>query len=186
MDEEYTRKLIKKVSKFAFGAAKNYIDLGVDMVWFGDDIATQDRMMISPDMWRYYFKPVYKELFTYCKMLNPDIKIAYHSCGNLQAVIEDFVEIGLDVLNPIQPLAMKPSEIKQKYGDRLVLFGGLDVQLTMPTGTPEQVRSEVKYLKEVIGKGGGYILNPARITSYNVCYTKLLRTVAPTTLTRIV
>jgi len=161
MDEDYTKKLIDKVSKFAFGAAKNYIELGVDMVWFGDDISTQTNMMFSPEMWRKYYKPVYKELFAYCKKLNPDIKIAYHSCGNLEAVIEDFIEIGLDVLNPIQPLAMKPAEIKEKYGNRLVLFGGLDVQLTMPTGTPDQVKDEVKYLKKVLGKGGGYILNPA-------------------------
>jgi len=161
LDEEYSKKLIEKVSKFAFGAAKNYIELGVDMVWFGDDIATQSNMMISPEMWIKYFKPVYKELFAYCKKLNPDIKIAYHSCGNLEDVIEDFIEIGLDVLNPIQPLAMNPEMIKQKYGDRLVLFGGLDVQITLPTGTPEQVRDEVNYLKDVLGKDGGFILNPA-------------------------
>ena len=161
LDEEYTHKLIEKVSEFAFGAARNFIDLGVDMVWFGDDIATQTNMMISPDMWRKCFKPVYKRLFAYCKKINPDIKIAYHSCGNLETVIEDFIEIGLDVLNPIQPLSMNPALIKEKYGERLVLFGGLDVQHTLPTGTPDDVKQEVKYLKSVLGKGGGYILNPA-------------------------
>lgn len=161
LDPEYTKKLIGKVSKFAFGAAKNYIERGVDMVWFGDDVATQANMMISPDMWREYFKPVYKELFDYCKKLNPEIKIAYHSCGNVEDIIEDLIEVGLDVLNPIQPLAMSPAMIKEKYGDRLVLFGGVDVQLTLPTGTTDQVKDEVKMLKETLGKGGGYILNPA-------------------------
>lgn len=70
------------------------------MVWFGDDSASQNGMMMSLPMWHQYFKPVYKKLFAYCKSLNPDIKIAYHSCGNLEAAIEDFIEIGLDVLNP--------------------------------------------------------------------------------------
>ncbi len=93
--------------------------------------------------------------------MNPEIKIAYHSCGNLEAAIEDFIEIGLDVLNPIQPLSMSPEEIKAKYGDRLVLFGGLDVQKTLPFGTPEDVKKETAWLKEVCGKNGGYILNPA-------------------------
>lgn len=161
LDEEYTEKLIKKVSQFSFVAAKKYIELGVDMVWFGDDIASQTGMMMSLDMWRNYFKPVYKELFAYCKSLNPNIKIAYHSCGNLEAAIPDLIEIGLDVLNPIQPLAMNPAMIKEKYGKKLALFGGLDVQITLPTKSTEEVKKETAWLKEVCGKGGGYILNPA-------------------------
>lgn len=161
LDEVYTQKLIEKVSRFCFGAAKKYIELGVDMLWFGDDIAAQQNMMMSLDMWRKYYKPVYKELFAYCKSLNPDIKIAYHSCGNLEMAIEDLIEIGLDVLNPIQPLAMNPQMIKEKYGHKLVMFGGLDVQITMPSKSVEEVKAETRWLKEVCGKGGGYILNPA-------------------------
>lgn len=161
LDESYTKRLIEKVSAFAFVAAKKYIELGVDMLWFGDDIASQNGMMMSLDMWRNYYKPIYKKLFAYCKSLNPNIKIAYHSCGNLEAAISDLIEIGLDVLNPIQPLAMNPKMIKEKYGDQLVMFGGLDVQLTMPTKSPEEVKEETAWLKEVCGKEGGYILNPA-------------------------
>lgn len=161
LDEVYTKRLLEKVSRFCFGAAKTYIELGVDMLWFGDDIASQQGMMISLDMWRNYYKPIYKELFAYCKELNPNIKIAYHSCGNLEAAIPDLIEIGLDVLNPIQPLAMNPQMIKEKYGHKLVLFGGLDVQITLPTKTPEEVKEETRWLKVVCGKGGGYILNPS-------------------------
>jgi uroporphyrinogen decarboxylase len=161
LNPEYAKKLIEKVSVFAFEAARKFIELGVDMVWFGDDISSQNGMMMSMPMWREFFRPVYKELFAYCKSLNPNIKIAYHSCGNLSDAINDFIEIGLDVLNPIQPLSMNPQTIKEKFGSKLVLFGGLDVQKTLPFGTPEDVKKETAWLKEVCGKNGGYILNPA-------------------------
>lgn len=174
LDEVYTKKLIDMVSEFPMVAAKKFIELGVDMVWFGDDVASQNGMMMSLDMWRKYFKPVYKKLFALCKSLNPNIKIAYHSCGNVETIIPDLIEIGLDVLNPIQPLSMEPAMLKEKYGQKLTLFGGLDVQLILPTKTPEEVALETRRLKEVCGKGGGYILNPAHHiqsdTPIEVCF----------------
>ncbi|CAA7601387.1 Uroporphyrinogen decarboxylase [Acididesulfobacillus acetoxydans] len=161
LNKDYAHALMDKVMQFPLKAAKKYIQLGVDMVWFGDDVATQTNMMISPPMWREYLKPRYAKIFEECKKTNPNTKIAYHSCGNCEAIIPEMIEIGLDVLNPIQPASMNPFEIKRKYGKDICLFGGLDVQHTMPFGTPELVRTDVKRLIEGCGKGGGYILSPA-------------------------
>ena len=137
------------------------IDLGVDMIWLGDDVATQIALMMSPELWRKYLKPRYAKLFDEFRKKRKSITIAYHSCGNCEAIIDDMLEIGLDVLNPIQPLSIDPIRLKNRYGKSLTLFGGLDVQHVMPFGTPEEVRTEVHRLKTCCGKGGGYILSPA-------------------------
>jgi uroporphyrinogen decarboxylase len=161
LDPDYAEKLMDKVMQFPLKAAKKYIELGADMIWFGDDVAMQTGMMMSVDMWRSFFKDRYAQLFAECKKLNPNIKIAYHSCGQCTEILDDMIEIGLDVLNPLQPMAIDPFETKKRYGNRLALFGGLCVQHTMPYGSVEDVRNAVAKLIAELGKGGGYILAPA-------------------------
>lgn len=161
LEQDYCCALMDKVMRFPLVAARKHAELGADMVWFGDDVSSQQGMSISMDMWRRYLKPRYAELFAAPKKINPDIKVAYHSCGNCEAILDDMIEIGLDVLNPLQPLAIDPFKIKKRYGNRLALFGGLCVQQTMPNGTVEEIKSSVKRLKDECGKGGGFILSPA-------------------------
>lgn len=161
LEPDYTEALMDKVMQFPLGASQKYIELGADMIWFGDDISMQTGMMMSAEMWRKFLKPRYAVLFSEAKKANPDIKIAYHSCGNCEEIIKDMIEIGLDVLNPLQPMAIDPVMVKKKYGKRLALFGGMCVQKIMPFGTPQQIQQEVKRLKEGCSQSGGYILAPA-------------------------
>ncbi|MBI9016327.1 MAG: hypothetical protein JEZ07_03595 [Phycisphaerae bacterium] len=161
LNQDYATTLIDKVMQFPKVSTAKFIEMGADMVWFGDDIACQQNMMLSMRMWRKFFKPRLAELFDNCKRLNPNIKIAYHSCGNCMDFIDDMIEIGLDVLNPLQPMAISPFEVKKRYGDRLSLFGGVCVQQLMPNGTPAQIHQAISKLKNECGKDGGYILSPA-------------------------
>lgn len=161
LEPDYAGALMDKVMRFPLGAARAHAKLGADMIWFGDDIASQQGMILSPDMWREFLKPRYAVLFAETKQAKGDVKIAYHSCGNCTAVLDDLVEIGLDVLNPLQPMAINPFDVKKRYGKRLALFGGLCVQQVMPSGTPADVRGAVRQLKSECGAGGGYILAPA-------------------------
>ncbi|MBA4347635.1 MAG: hypothetical protein C0413_02145 [Clostridiales bacterium] len=160
-EEDYTNALLDKIMQFPLQAGLRMIDIGVDMIWLGDDVATQQTMMISPKAWRKYLKPRYAQMFEAFRKRKKNIVLAYHSCGNCEAILDEMIEIGLDVLNPIQPLAMEPTMIKQRYGDRLTLFGGLDVQHIMPFGTADDVVAEVRRLKRGCGDNGGYILSPA-------------------------
>ncbi len=97
------------------------------------------------------------------RKVRPDIKIAWHSCGSILPIIPDFIEIGLDILNPIQPLAkgMEPEFLKETYGKDLVFFGGIDVQELLPYGTPQMIRDEVRRRIDILGKDGGFIVAPA-------------------------
>ena len=141
-------------------AAKKLVELGVDMIWTGDDIGGQSAMILSPAMWRRIFKPRMAKFFAELKRINPNIKIAYHSDGVIDPIIPDLIEIGLDVLNPIQPACMDPVKLKRQYGDKLCFWGSIDEQHTLPFGTPADVRAEVLARIATLGQGGGLILGP--------------------------
>ena len=141
-------------------AAKKLVELGVDMIWTGDDIGAQSAMMLSPAMWRRILKPRMAKFFSELKRINPKVKIAYHSDGVIYPVIPDLIEIGLDVLNPIQPACMDPAQLKREYGDKLCFWGSIDEQHTLPFGSPDDVRREVLSRLDTLGHGGGLILGP--------------------------
>ncbi|MBN1822073.1 MAG: uroporphyrinogen-III decarboxylase, partial [Prolixibacteraceae bacterium] len=109
------------------------------------------------------FKPRIKHIFTEFRKTNPEIKIAWHSCGSIIPIIPDFIEIGLDILNPIQPLAygMNPVYLKKNFGKELVFFGGIDVQNLLPNGSPVQIKNAIKRIVRILGKNGGFIVAPA-------------------------
>lgn len=146
--------------RYHLAAAKKLVELGVDMIWTGDDVGGQNAMIISPRHWRRFLKPRMATFISELKAINPEVKIAYHSDGNILPIIPELIEIGLDVLNPIQPASMDPAQIKAQFGDRLCFWGSIDEQHTLPYGTPEDVRAEVCTRLQTIGRDGGLILGP--------------------------
>lgn len=136
---------------------------GVDLLYFGDDVGNQNGMTFSADLWRKMLKPRWDKIYSAAKKINPNIVIWYHSCGDVTDIIGDLIDVGVDILNPIQPECMDIYTIQKKYGDKLSFDGGLGTQKLMPFGTPEEVAAEVKNLVEVFGKNGGFILSPAHI-----------------------
>jgi uroporphyrinogen decarboxylase len=139
---------------------QHLVRLGVDMIWLGDDVGGQNAMLMSPRMWRQYFKPRMTNLIASLRAINPHIKIAYHTDGVVYPIIPDLIEIGLDVLNPIQPMAMDPVRLKNEYGKNLCFWGSIDIQQTLPFGTPEQVKAEINTRLKTIGRGGGLLIGP--------------------------
>ena len=116
--------------------------------------------MISPKMYRRMLKPLHADLISYIKE-RTDAKVFFHTDGDVFDLIEDFIEIGVDVLNPIQTSAGKMADLeglKQRYGSRLVFCGALDTQHILPHGSPEDVRTEVRRVISILGQGGGYML----------------------------
>jgi uroporphyrinogen-III decarboxylase len=132
----------------------------VDMIWIGDDVGAQRSMIMSPRHWRRFLKPRMANFISTLKAINPMVKVAYHSDGNLLPIIPELIEIGLDVLNPIQPMCMDPADLKERYGDRLCFWGSVDEQQTLPFGSQEDVESEIRTRLRTVGKGGGLIIGP--------------------------
>jgi uroporphyrinogen decarboxylase len=163
LEKEYLFELMDRVMEFNLTQALRLVEIGADIIWTGDDMGNQDGMMIDPDLWRKVFKPRMKHVFSTLKSKNPNIKIAYHSCGSIRPIIPDLIEIGLDILNPLQPLAknMEAQRLKDDFGNKLSFFGGVDIQNLLPNGSPNQIKETVRNLKHILGENGRYIIAPA-------------------------
>jgi uroporphyrinogen decarboxylase len=159
-DEGKANRVLEIPYQYHKTVTQQLVQLGVDMIWLGDDVGGQQAMLMSPKMWRKYLKPRMAELIAALRSLNPAIKIAYHTDGVAYPIIPELIEIGIDVLNPIQPLAMDPVSLKKEYGGQLCFWGSLDIQQTIPFGTPDDVKREVITRLKTIGQGGGLIIGP--------------------------
>ncbi|HEY6058007.1 MAG TPA: uroporphyrinogen decarboxylase family protein [Candidatus Limnocylindrales bacterium] len=146
--------------RYHLAAAERLTAMGVDMIWCGDDVGMQTGMLISPGTWRRFLKPRMADFIARVKAINPAVKVAYHTDGDVRAIIPELIEIGLDVLNPVQPACMDPAELKREYGDRLAFWGSIDEQHTLPFGSAADVRAEIRRRLDTIGAGGGLILGP--------------------------
>jgi uroporphyrinogen decarboxylase len=140
--------------------ARRQAALGVDMIWFGDDVGGQAGMLISPNQWRRFLKPRLAAIIAATKAANPAVKIAYHSDGDIAPIVPELIEIGVDVLNPVQPGCLDPVRLKTRYGDKLCFWGSIDEQKTLPFGTAAQVAAEVRTRLDTLGRDGGLILGP--------------------------
>ncbi len=161
VNKDYAHRLIDIVADFHLRAGLRLVRMGCDMLLTGDDVGTQDRMLISPALFREFIKPRYGRLFAEYRRVNPRLKIAAHCCGFIEPIIDDLVEVGLDVLNPVQPLAMDPARLKRRYGKRLAFWGAVDDQMVMTFGSPADVEAEVRRRVRQLAPGGGYILCPS-------------------------
>ena len=169
-----TAAIMDRVVAILRGAIERYVRAGVDIIWWGEDVGTERAMMISPALWRKWIKPRFRSMIEAAKAVNPDVVTSYHSCGHIEPIIPDLIEIGIEVLNPIQPEAMDPAKIKRLYGDRLAFWGTVSVQRTMPWGTPDDVRAEVRERIATVGKGGGLVLAPAHVLEPEVPWRNVL------------
>ncbi len=134
----------------------------VDVVSEADDYGTQASQLISPRMFRKLCKPRLRTLFRRIKELAPRAKLFFHSCGNVRPLLPDFIEIGVDILNPVHigATGMEPVALKRDFGRDLVFWGGgVDTQGVLPTGTPQQVKDDVRRNIDALAPGGGYVFN---------------------------
>ena len=159
-DPELADAILEIPFRYHLAVAKHLVEMGVDMIWTGDDVGSQRGMMFSPRTWRRFLKPRMAEFISTLKGMNPQVKVAYHSDGNIESIIPELIEVGLDVLNPVQPACMDPAKLKRQYGDKLCFWGTIDEQHTLPFGTPDQVRVQVLERLETVGYDGGLILAP--------------------------
>ena len=154
--------------------SRRVAEAGVDIIHCGDDVAMQHKLMMHPDTWRQWLKPRFAKVVKAARDVNPHIHVFYHSDGNVEAIIEDLIEAGVTVLNPVQPECMDPIELKKQYGDRLAFWGTIGTQTTMPFGTPDEVRATVKRMCETVGAGGGLVLAPTHVLEPDVPWENIV------------
>lgn len=172
-DEDMAEACLKRMADHQVEVSRRAAECGFDIIVFGDDIGTQRALMMSYDLWCKWLKPDMKRAIAAAKAVNPDVLAYYHSDGVIYDVIEDLIEIGVDVLNPIQPECIDPIKVKEMYGDRLSFWGTIGTQTTMPFGTPEEIEAETKRIIEFVGQGGGLCIAPTHILEPEVSYENL-------------
>jgi uroporphyrinogen decarboxylase len=166
--------LLDRVTEIRCGYVESLVNLDSDILILGDDIATQIGMLMSPKMWRYWLKPRLSKIIETARRLRPDILVFYHSDGNPSAVIPDLIEIGVNILNPVQPECVDVVKIKNQYGSQLALWGTIGTQTTFPFGTPQEMRDLVKLRMETVGKDGGLLLGPTHMLEPDVPWENIV------------
>ncbi len=161
MEPALPKYIMERLTDIYVENTRRVLDLAadrLDAVYFYDDVATQKSLLISRGMWAEFIRPCHQRIIEVAKSY--DVAVMYHSDGALRPLIPELIEMGVDILNPIQADAkgMEPEALKADFGDRLTFHGGIDIVKTLPQGTPSDVRAEVQERIRVLGKDGGYIL----------------------------
>jgi len=161
-DPDFFEEVLDKLMNLYLDFVEYTADLSINGILFGDDWGDQRGIIIGPKRWRKFIKPrwakIYEAVHRHGKI------VMHHSCGSVADIMPDIIEIGMDVLESVQPEAagMNPYELKHKWGDKITFWGGLGSQSILPFGTPEEIRAEIRRLKSEMGLNGGYILAPAK------------------------
>lgn len=172
--DEIADILFDKVTTINCERVKLQAKAGFDIILLGDDIGMQSSIMMKVDLWKKYIKPRLKHIITEAKKINPQLLIAYHSCGYIIPFIEGLIEAGVDILNPIQPESMSFEEIHEKFGNRLSFWGTIGTQTTMPYGTPEDVKNVMIKHLDICGKKGGILIGPTHLVEPEVPWQNIM------------
>ena len=162
-DGDFARALMEKIAVYCkqlMGLFLEELGDNVDIIKIGDDLGTQESLMISPKMYREILKPIHADFISFIKA-RTKAKVLFHSDGDVATLIDDFIEIGVDILNPIQTSAGTMSDLpalKKRAGKNIALCGGIDTHRILPFGSVEEVRDEVRRVMQILGPGGGCMI----------------------------
>ena len=171
---EVAHAIFENLTSIRINQAINFAKAGVDIIRIGDDIVSQQSNLFGSDIFDKFFKWRLKKIIDAAKGVNPDILIFYHSCGKVEGVIDDLIDVGIDILNPLQPECNNLKMINDKYKNRLSFWGGIVVQSVMPHGTPDGVHAKVKETINIFGQNGGFLIAPAHILDPSVPWENVI------------
>jgi uroporphyrinogen decarboxylase len=158
-DRPFVERLLDRITEFNLRVIAHALKHPIDGMQFGDDWGQQNGMIFGAQLWRELIKPRVARMYGAVKAAGKTVWI--HSCGKVDEIYPDLIEIGLDVFNPFQPEVIDVFAVKRRFGKKLAFFGGISTQRTLPYGSTEDTRREVGLLVEKIGHDGGYIAAPA-------------------------
>jgi uroporphyrinogen decarboxylase len=165
--------LLDRITEWKMATYGAHVRAGVDIVWIGDDLGTQRSLVMSPAMYREWYRPRHQRLVDHLHALRPEVKIAFHCCGHVTPLIPDLIEIGIDLLEAVQAEAMDLGYLKREFGRDLTFWGGIGAQSVLPGG-PEQVRAGVRETLGIMAPGGGYIAAPCHTLTEEVPWENVL------------
>lgn len=172
-EEETAVYHFDRITEIACLRAKTFAKAGVDVILTGDDIGMQSSIMMSVDMWKKWIKPRFKKVIEAAKSVNKDVVLEYHSCGFVEPFIPHLIEIGVDVLNPVQPECMSFEKLYKEYGGNLSFTGTIGTQTTMPFGSEKEIKEEVYKNLSIAKEKGGLFCMPTHLLEPEVPYENI-------------
>ncbi|MDD5678977.1 MAG: uroporphyrinogen decarboxylase family protein [Kiritimatiellae bacterium] len=173
-DDERATVHFDKLMENAVARIRAYAQAGTDIIQLGDDIGMQSTIMMSTDLWRKWLKPRLAHIIAAARGIKPDILIFYHSCGYILPFLDELIEVGVDILNPVQPECMEFSEVHRRTANRLSYWGTIGTQTTLPFGTPREVKETVWSRLRTCGKSGGIMIGPTHMVEPEVPWENLV------------
>lgn len=169
----FATHLLDRVTEIRCFQARRFAEAGVDMLKIGDDVGTQRAMLMSPKMYREWLKPRHAAVIRAAREARPGLPVCYHTDGNCWDIIPDLIEIGVTVLNPVQPECLDLAAVKSRFGNRLVFWGGIGTQTTMPFASPDNIYRTVQRTIDVLGPVG-YFPCPTHVLEPEVPFENIL------------
>jgi uroporphyrinogen decarboxylase len=173
-DDERATIHLDRITALAVESIRTSASAGVDLVQLGDDIGMQSTIMMSLELWRQWLKPRLAKVIQAGKAINPNLLVFYHSCGYVIPFLDELIEIGVDILNPVQPECMKFDEVYRSVGGRISFWSTIGTQSTLPFGTPAEVKEAVWTNLRTCGKQGGIVIGPTHVVEPEVPWENLL------------
>jgi uroporphyrinogen decarboxylase len=173
-EDEKAVFVLDKVTEISCMKIAAYARAGVDHIHIGDDVGMQKSLMMSEEMYRLWLKPRLAKVIRTAKAVNPDLMISYHTCGYVKPLIADFIEAGIDILNPVQPECMDFEDVHRDFGDRVSFWGTIGTQQLIPYGTPEEIKKQVWKNLDIAGSKGGLWCTPTHILEPEVPWENIM------------
>jgi len=174
LNQPLIEAIIEQITYLRVEQAIHFTKAGVDIIRLGDDIVTQRGLLFSKEFYRKFFKPSVKKIVEEVKRINPEVLVFMHSCGKIEEMIPEYIDCGIDILNPVQPECNDLVYIEKEFGSDIAFWGGLGVQSVLPNGTPDDVRSAVIDTQNILGKRGSWLAAPAHILDPTIPWENII------------
>ncbi len=173
-DPERFSRMLDRIVDWKCSLYGAYAAAGVDIVWIGDDLGTQRSLVMSPAMYRQWYRPRHEQIVRHIRSIRSDVKIAFHSCGHVTPLIKDLIEIGIDILEAVQAECMDIARLKREFGADITFWGGVGAQSVLARATPAQVTEGVRRTLDIMAPGGGYIAAPCHTLTEEVPWRSIV------------
>jgi uroporphyrinogen decarboxylase len=167
-------RILDRITGWKMAVYGGYAQAGADIVWMGDDLGTQRSLVMSPADYRRWYKPRHAEIVRHLRGIRSDLRIAFHSCGHVTPLVGDLIEIGLDILEPVQAETMDIAELKRRFGRDICFWGGVGAQTLATLTSEKHVFDEVRRTLRTLAGGGGYIAAPSQLLTEDVPWETVL------------
>ncbi len=166
--------LLERIAAWKASVYGAYAEAGTDLVWMGDDLGAQRSLVMSPEHYRQWYRPLHRQIVEHIRSRQSGVKVVFHCCGHVTPLIGDLIEIGVDVLEAVQPEAMDLAQLKREFGRDIAFWGGVGEQSVLDRATREQIMTGVRDTLNTMASGGGYIVAPCHSITEEVPWETVL------------